>query len=868
MAWPLGWDEGFKCTPMFKNYLVVAFRNFSRNKIFSVINMLGLSIGISASLVIFLIVHYAYSFDRFEKNSDRIFRIVSDFAFSGEPGHNRGIPAPLADAVRKDLSGIDNLVSFRYYNPEKIVLPNDTSAKTNSADLSSAKNSSANSSSTDLSSAKTSSANTASAKPTTFKYQKHIIFADANYFDLLPYRWIAGNKQSSLNQEGQVVISEKRAKQYFPNRPFAEMIGQRIVYDDSISARVSGIVADLDQQGHTDFDFLEFISMNTILKNTNLQKTMDWSVWGSTTSDQQLYVQLGTNTTISAVEKKLKNIFDRNQGEDAKKNNYTWAYRLQPLSDIHFNNDYGTFDTPVANKSMLMGLILAAGFLIGIACINFINLTTANAAQRAKEIGVRKTMGSSRGQLIFQFLGETFLITAVTTLLSAMLTPSIGKLFSSFIPEGVSFSMTSPFVLAFLGILLLSVTLLAGFYPAWVLSSSNTIDSLKNRAYSGTNQTRRAWLRKGLTVSQFVIAQFFVIGAMMVGKQIHFMLSKDLGFSKQAILSINYPYSDHSVDHKKYVLHELSQIPGIQRTVQTNDLPSSQGWWTSTMDFSEGKKPLQNIVVELKSGSTGYLDLLRIPLLSGRDLLPADTMSEMLINETCLHVLGFEHPADALGKTLKVDEKHVPIVGVFRDFHAHPLNYKIAPMAIIRYAAQNRMMLASLPADPTRWPGIIAEIKKTFMSAYPGEEFNHVFLDESITNAYGEVQNESKLLQWATGLTIFISCLGLLGLVIYTTTHRRKEIGIRKVLGASVTQIMALLSGDFVKLVAIAFLIATPLAWWAIHSWLDDYVFRTQVSWWIFATSGFGMIVIALITLSVQAIRTAMANPVNSLRSE
>ncbi len=862
---------------MFKNYLVVALRNFSRNKIFSVINILGLSIGISASLVIFLIVHYAYSFDRFEKNKDRIFRVVSDYTFSGEPGHTRGIPAPLADAIRKDLSGIDNLVSFRYYNPVEIVLPNErsangSSANTPAADISSTNSASANSPSADHvsptnASAKTSS-NTAPVKPKTFKYQNHIIFADAHYFDLLPYRWIAGNKQSSLSQEGQVVISESRAKLYFPKRSFADMIGQPIVYDDSISVRVSGIVADLDQQGNTDFNFLEFISMNTILKNTKLQNTMNWSQWGSTTSDQQLYVQLGSNTTISSVEKRLKNIFDKTRGEDAKKNNYTWAYRLQPLSDIHFNQYYGTFDSPVANKSMLMGLILAAGFLIGIACINFINLTTANAAQRAKEIGVRKTMGCSRGQLVFQFLGETFLITATATVLSAAITPTIGKLFSSFIAEGVSFSMTSPFVLSFLVILLLSVTLLAGFYPAWVLSSANTIDSLKNRAHSGTNQTRRAWLRKGLTVSQFVIAQFFVIGTMMVGKQIHFMLSKDLGFSKQAIVSINYPYSDHSVDHKKYVLHELSQVPGIQRAVQANDLPSSQGWWTTTMDFSEGKKPLQNIVVEMKSASAGYLDLLRIPLLSGRDLLPADTTSELLINETFLHVLGFVHPADALGKTLKFDDKHVPIVGVFRDFHAHPLNYKIASMALVRSAQQSNVMLASLPADATRWPGTIAAMKKIFMSAYPGEEFKCDFLDESIANAYGEVQKTSKLLQWATGLTIFISCLGLLGLVIYTTTYRRKEIGIRKVLGASVTQIMALLSGDFVKLVTIAFLIATPLAWWAIHSWLDDFVFRTSVSWWIFAASGIGMIVIALITLSVQTIRTAMANPVTSLRSE
>jgi len=818
---------------MFKNYLVVALRNFRRNKIFSSINILGLSIGISASLVIFLIVQYSYSFDRFEKNPDRIFRVVSDYSFSGEPGHNRGIPAPLADAISKDLSGIDNLVSFRYYNPEKVSLHN-----------------------------------APSAKPAIFKNQKHIIFADVHYFDLLPYRWIAGNKRSATSKEGQVVLSESRAKLYFPSRSFVDMIGQQIVYDDSISAQVSGIVADLDQQGHTDFNFLEFISMNSILKNTRLQKSMYWTEWGSTTSDQQLYLQLGSNTTQASVEKRLKAIFDRNLGKDAKKNHYTMTYRLQSLGDIHFNPFYGTFDSPLANKSMLLGLIMAAAFLITIACINFINLTTANAAQRAKEIGVRKTMGSSQGQLITQFLGETFLITAMATLLSFLLTPAILNLFTSFIPEGVQFSFTSPFVLTFLLILLVSVTLLAGFYPAWVLSSSNTLEVLKNRAYAGTNQTRTAWLRKGLTVSQFVIAQFFVIGAVMVSKQIHFMLSKELGFSKQAILSINYPSSDKSVDHKKYVLGELNHIPGIQKTVMSNDLPSSYGWWTSNMDYSPVKGPVLTSVVELKSGSAGYLDLLQIPLTAGRDLLPADTSSEILINETYLHMLGFKQPAEALGIMVKWDEKNVPIVGVFRDFHAHPLSFKIGPMALIRSAENSNVMLASLSGNQTRWPSIIGEMKKRFMAAYPGEEFKYEFLDQSINNAYGGVQQTSTLLRWATGLTIFISCLGLLGLVIYTTTRRTKEIGIRKVLGASVVQIMTLLSGEFIKLVALAFLIATPLAWWAIHAWIEDFVFRTSVSWWIFAASGIGMIAIALITLSVQTIRTARANPAKSLNAE
>src|SRR5450631_1039633 len=239
--------------------------------------------------------------------------------FQVNPGHTRGIPAPLADAIRKDLSGIDNLVSFRYYSPEKVVLPNELSANGSSANTPSTNNNSTNSPSTNNPSAigssdKTPSAKTATSKPQTFKYQNHIIFADAHYFDLLPYRWIAGNKQSSLGQEGQVVLSESRAKLYFPNRSFADMLGQTIIYDDSITARVSGIVADLDQQGNTDFNFLEFISMNSILKNTSLQNSMNWTVWGSTTSDQQLYVELGSNTTVSSVEKRLKNIFDKNLG--------------------------------------------------------------------------------------------------------------------------------------------------------------------------------------------------------------------------------------------------------------------------------------------------------------------------------------------------------------------------------------------------------------------------------------------------------------------------------------------------------------------------------------------------------------------------
>jgi ABC-type antimicrobial peptide transport system permease subunit len=831
---------------MLRNYLVVALRNFSRNKIFSVINILGLSIGISASLVIFLIVQYDNSFDRIERNAQRIFRVVSDYAFQGEPGHTRGVPAPLADAVSRKVSGVDNLVHFRYYNPEKL------------------------------------SVQTAlHAKPKVFKSPEHIIFADEHYFQMLPYHWLAGSVRSASSDAGQVVLSASRAKLYFPSKSFADMIGEKILYDDSIIARVSGIVEDLDKQGRTTFNFLEFISLPTILKNTGLRKRFEWDEWGSTTSDQQLYLVLSEGTAVTAVEKKLKAIFEENQGADAKKNNFIWTYSLQPLDDIHFNSHYGNFDIELASRSVMLGLTLVAAFLILIASINFINLSTAQASQRAKEIGMRKTMGSSQSQLIFQFLGETFLVTLIASILSIVLAPLLLKTFSDYIPTGLSFSLANPLVIVFLCTLVISVTLLAGLYPAWILSSMNVLEVLKTRGQTGKYKTRNVRLRQGLTVSQFVIAQFFVIGAVLVSKQIHFMLSKDLGFKRDEVLSFKFPQYDTSNTRRTVLMNELKEVPGIALVTIGNDLPSSNGWWTTTMDYDAAKKPIQTNV-ELKSGDSNYLKLFHIPLLAGRNLRPGDTTSEVLINETYLHLLGFTQPGEAIGKMVKWNNRYTPIVGIFKDFHAHPLNYKIAPMAFCHEATRNHVMILTLQTESNanrvagtgsdlsraNWPLAITKMKKLFQSAYPGEEFSYSFLDDDISKAYGSEQKISKLLKWSTGLTIFISCLGLLGLVIYTTTQRTKEIGIRKVLGASVTQIMKILSGDFIKLVIIAFLIAIPIAWWAIHAWLDGFVFRTEVSWWIFPLSGLVMIGIALITLSVQTIKTATANPARSLNTE
>jgi putative ABC transport system permease protein len=833
---------------MFKNYLKVALRNFRHNKIFTIINILGLSIGLSAALVIFLIVKYDYSFDRFEKNGNRIYRVVSDYAFQGgSPGYTRGVPAPLAEAVKKNISGLDQIVTFRYYNDNKLEV-----------------------------------SVLHQTKPTVFKAQEDVIFAEESYFKMLPYKWLAGSSQTALQGAGKVVISETRAKLYFPSLPYPEVIGQKIVYDDTIVAQVSGVVADLKHQGNTDFNFEEFISLPTILNNYGIKSKFYWNEWGSTTSDQQLYVVLGSGAKTEYVEAGLRKIFEDNLGPDAKKNNYTGDYHLQPLNDIHFNNRYGDFGVPLANKTTLVSLILVAVFLLTLGSINFINLSTAQASQRAKEIGIRKTMGSLKYHLILQFLSETFIITLFASLLSFALTPVLLKLFSEFIPEGLQFSMNDPFLILFLVLLVITVSLLAGFYPAVVLSSAKPIQVLKNQASQGTARTRSAWIRQTLTVAQFIIAQAFIMGTFLVAKQIRFMLDKDLGFSKEAILSFNTPYADTSVSKRYFLLNELKKIPGINLSSLGNDVPSSFGWWTTILKYQNGKKDIQT-VVELKAGDTNYLKLFQIQLLAGRNLQSSDTTKEILINENCLHFLGFQNPSDVIGKMVKLDDKMVPVVGVMKDFNAHPLSFKIAPMVFCQNVGNSREMIVSLNPEQTKgynengnvevdkennWKEVIAKIKTAFIKTYPQENFDYAFFDESIARSYGEQQNISSLLKWATGLTVFISCLGLLGLVIYTTNHRVKEIGVRKVLGASVGQIVSILSKDFIKLVLIAFVAATPIAWWGLHKWLDDFAFRTEISWWVFVVSGVGMIVIALITLSVQTIRAAMANPVNSLRSE
>ncbi len=811
---------------------MIALRNLKQNKIFSAINILGLAIGISASLVIYLLVRYDFSFDNQHKNGDRIYRVVSNFEFSGDKFYNAGVVFPLGNAVRKEVTGLEESAPF-------FTADSDTKVSVKNGD----------------------------AKPTVFKHQNQIIYADEHYFNLFGYEWLAGSPRTALQQPRQVVLTVSAAQRYFPALKTVDIPGRDLYFNDSVRATVTGIVKDI--QDNTDFVFTTFISRIT-LEKTSLHRS-EFDKWNSTWGNSQLFVQLSPGTSIAQVQRQVQGLYNKYH-EPEKDFNGTTNYMLQPLSDVHFNARYGAFNQRTAHKPTLYGLLAVAAFLLLLGCINFINLTTAQSSKRAKEIGIRKTMGSTRKELVFQFLGETFLLTVLATVLSVLITPLLLKIFASFIPEGLHFkAMLQPGIALFLLALTLTVSLLAGFYPALILSGFKPVLVLKNQAFSGSSQTRSSWLRKTLTVTQFVIAQVFIMATILVGKQISYTLNKDLGFRKDAILYFGNSYAYDTSGKRKFVLlKKLQDIPEIAMVSLANNPPASNSTWSGDVKYRDGKKEVSTNVY-FKYGDSNYMKLYQLKLLAGRAIQQSDTVKEWVINEAYAHILGFQDPAQAIGKYLDWDIKKVPIVGVVANFHQQSLHEIIKPVAIMSAAhAENNFSVLLQPqnASGTTWKTAIKKIEAAWKEIYPEDDFDYHFLDESIAGFYKAEKNIAQLLIWSTGLAIFISCLGLLGLVIYITNQRTKEIGVRKIIGASVMQIVSLLTRDFLKLVVLAFLIAIPLAWLGIHQWLQNFAFKTTISWWIFVVSGMIMIGIALLILGIKTVKAASVNPVKSLRTE
>lgn len=811
---------------MFKNYLKTALRSFKRHKLFTFINIVGLAIGISAALVIFLIVSYDFTFNKNIKDGDRIYRVVSDYSFGNEPFYNSGVTGPLPETMKNEVTGLQT-VAPAFTSTCKVTIQAKTTKK--------------------------------------FKDQG-IVYIDKTYFDLFPQQWLAGSAKNSLNAPFQVVLSSKQAQKYFPSLSYDKMIGKQVIYDDTIKTTVTGIVA--EPVGNTDLTFHDFISHITMNSLADMKKQL--TGWGGTTSNSQLFIKLAPGSTVANIKSQLKHILTKYEPDNGKNGGYKATFNLQPLSDLHFNAQYGTYDKPVANKTTLYLLMVVGVFLLILGCINFVNLTTAQASQRAKEIGIRKTMGSSRSQLIVQHLSETCLVTVLAVIISMILAPFILKLFSDFISPDIKFNpFNQPIIIVFLVLLTIVVSFVSGFYPAMFLSKFQPVLVLKNQAYAGTNKTRNAWLRKSLTVTQFVIAQFFIMASVLVSKQIYYVLHKDMGFKKDAIVNIFMPYNLKNTSLKDVYVQKIKELPQVALVSRGGDIPSTNGWSSNDVTYRDGKKEIRSELYN-KSGDENFIKVYHIKLLGGRNITLADTATAMMVNENYAHLIGFKNATDAIGRYVEFGKTEKrQIVGVFADFHQASLHAPIKPLAIFPQIYNwNGLHIALKPETAGEWKTPLTAMEKQWKQLFPDYDFEYHFFDDSIAKMYTKEQQISKLLTWAMGLSIFISCLGLLGLAMFTTGARTKEIGVRKVLGATVTQIVTLLSRELVILVLLAFAIVTPLAFWAMDKWMQNFADHTSLSWWVFVLSGSGMLLTALITLSSQTIRAAVANPVKSLRSE
>lgn len=813
---------------MFRNHLKTAWRSLLRNKLQTGINIIGLAIGIAGCLSVFHLAKYELAVNDDIVHGDRIYRIYTQFSGQFE-GVNAGVPVVLEEYAATNLKGTDVQAMIHTFDLD-VQVPQTPGVSTEKI----------------------------------FYSQEDIVAVGASYFDLIQnYEWLSGAPRESLKEPFQVVLTESKAKKYFGFKNATEAIGQELIYDDSLTLIVSGILKDPDFL--SDFYFTDFISKSTI-QASFLKDGMAWDNWQNTRSGDQFFVKTAEGLTKDILSKNLQVLTERSNADNEEGSMYSTGFKAQALSDLHFNHDLSLFDygRMPAHKPTLYGLMLVAVLLLLIAAINFINLATVQATRRSKETGVRKVIGASRGQLTWQFLVETALIAFLALPISAALTELAMRHFSEFLPAGLSLNFMSPSVILFLLGSVLLVTFLAGLYPSFILSSFKpafAIRSQSGNAFSG----KSSGLRKSLIVFQFVLAQAFIIGALFMGRQLNYVMKKDLGFNQEAIVNFNMWGTGPDAKLKLFQ-QRLAQLPGVIGTSHNNRPPIGQGYQTTVFELEkDGEKTRQE--VHMRMVDTAYVGLYGLEMLAGRNVHPSDTTREFVINESLAKIMGYDNPVDVLGQTVIYRDDKKPVVGVVKDFHVRSLHHAIPPLALSGTKG-GRYALSVKIGEGASFSKTMENIKTAWTDVYPGAEFKYTIFDESIAKLYESESNLSKFINTATGLAILVSCLGLFGLAFFTVTQRAKEISIRKVLGASAASVVGLLTKDFVRLVLLALLIAAPISYYFITEWLKDFAFHIEVEWWVFPLAGMAAVGVAFLTVGFQSLKAALVNPVESLKND
>lgn len=804
---------------MIRNYFKTAVRNLLRNKSYAAINIIGLAVGISACVLIFIVSQFELSFDNFHKKKDRIYRVVSEFNNPDGKFHSPGVPFPTGPAIRSDIPQVKRVACMMGQNNELITIPQ------------------------------------GNAEPKKFKEERGLFYVEPEFFEMFDFAFVSGDPKKALAEPNTVVLTLETAKRYFgdPNKA----IGQTIKHDNRINLKVTGLLKDVP--ANSDFPLKVVISYAT-LKNTWVNNNL--KDWVSTFSQAYTFVEIPEKYSPAQLDKALLVLNKKYKPAEYQRD----LLISQPLTEVHFDDRFGNYNSRTFSKDLITALTLIGLFLLVIACVNFINLATAQAVNRSKEVGVRKVLGSNRGQLAFQFLSETFLITLLALLIAICLAfitlPFLAELLRVELHMNL---FSNPQLLLFLVSTVVIVTILSGLYPAMILSRFNPITALKSKISSKI--VGGISLRRALVILQFGISQVLIIGTLIVVNQMDYFRNMSLGFDREHILIVPVPTDSISTTKVDYVRNKLEQQPGIRHVSFSYASPSDNGNWNSDFKYNHSAKNTE-FSANLKWADTAYFSTYGLELVAGRRFLQSDTVREFVVNETLLKKLGVQKPEDAIGKEMDFwdGEMRAPIVGVVKDFHVNSLRDPLAPVVLGSWKSLYQKL--NIKIDQQNAKQTLAYIEKLWSDTYPEYVYEYEFLDEKINNFYRQENQLSTLYKIFAGIAIFISCLGLYGLISFMAVQRTKEVGIRKVLGASVGRIIFLFSKEFMFLIAIAFGLAAPIAYYIMHKWLEDFEFKIELGAGIFLLAIFISIAIAWITVGYKAIRAALANPVKSLRTE
>lgn len=812
---------------MFKNYISTTFRSLIHNKIYTLINIAGLAVGIAVCMMIFIIIQFQTSFDNFHSKKNRIYRVLTEYHHAEAANTGKDVPFPLPEALKTTFAQIEQVAPVWASHNDKLLIPDNNGKAIKS-----------------------------------FKEDKGVFFAGPSFFKIFDYPLLAGSYES-LKDPNNVLLTKEIAEKYFGDwqtalgRTINLEAGGSLFRHSTDVLKVSGILATIP--ANTDFQLKLVVAFGTGITE-DMTKNTDWM--DRTNSDFGCYVLLPPKISIDNFNQQLKAWSLKLESPENKD-----SYVIQPLSAVHYDTKTGDYSNKTISRQLLNVLWLIAGFILLIACVNFINLSTAQAVNRAKEVSIRKVLGSRKSQLQIQFIIETFLIVITAVILAGFITIIALPYLNQLLELSLELNKIShPLIILFLLIVTIAVTALACFYPSMVLSRFSPVDALKSKLTANTAEGIS--LRRGLVVFQFIIAQALIIGTIVIVRQMNYFMDQPLGFDKDAIINIPFRVDTAFFKREEHLKQQLLSVSGVQAVSFSSNTPVEDAndiWSTFRFDHAIKDADFKAIT---KFADNEYVPEYKLELIAGRNLQPSGMTREFLVNETFMKSVGIKNPDEILNKEISMWGGRIkcPVVGVLKDFHDRSFRQDLAPLLI----TTNRTMYsqASIKLETKNISSTLQAVKTIWEQTLPGFVYEYKFLDDKIAAFYKQESQLAQLYEIFAAIAIFLSCLGLYGLALFMAAQRTKEVGVRKVHGASAGNIVYLFSREFIILIVIAFAFATPLAWYFMNNWLQNYAYRIDISWWLICSGGFVAILIALSTISYQAIKAAFANPVKSLRSE